>query len=134
MRGFGKTDGGLWKKRRVRRADERGLGRIADPRFIRSAHAAFCVSGDVGLLLAIGVMAGAADLHHVNLGRVLALFAAILAVLRRGAAASLTRALSLFLVSHLEHSSSFESLLSGCCLPLVSTRNAAKVKPKVRQK
>ena len=48
-------------------------------------------------------MAGAAYLHHVNLGRVLTLLAAILAVLRRGAAARLARALlPLSLVRHLK--------------------------------
>src|SRR5947209_7245618 len=49
------------------------------------------------------MMAGAAYLHHVNLGRVLTLLAAILAVLRRLAAARLARALlPLILVRHLK--------------------------------
>src|SRR5919205_1660798 len=54
------------------------------------------------VLAAVGVVAGAAYLHHVDLGRVLALLATVLAVLRRGAAAGLTRALVLtVLVGHL---------------------------------
>src|SRR2546423_7545541 len=49
------------------------------------------------------MMAGAAYLHHVNLGRVLTLLAAILAVLGRLAAARLARALlPLILVRHLK--------------------------------
>src|SRR5438270_2114751 len=54
------------------------------------------------LLLAVRVVTGAADFHHVNLGRVLALLAAILAVLRRGATTRRARALVLrLLVRHL---------------------------------
>ena len=53
-------------------------------------------------LSAVGVVAGAADLHHVNLGRVLTLLATVLAALRRLAAAGFARALVLsLLVCHL---------------------------------
>jgi hypothetical protein len=48
-----------------------------------------------------GVVAGAADLHHVHLRRVLALLRAVLAALRRRAVAGLASALVLLLVRHL---------------------------------
>ena len=65
------------------------------------------------------MMAGAADFHHVNLGRVLALLAAILAALLGGATTGLARALVLRpLVRHLS-------------LPPFSTRRS-RVWPKFR--
>src|SRR5437763_5020367 len=64
------------------------------------------------------MMAGAADLHHVNLGRVFALLAAILAVLRRGATAGRARALVLrLLVRHLNLPPFFDSSRSGSFAP-----------------
>src|ERR1700760_1000165 len=80
------------------------------------------------------MMTGAADLHHVNLGRVLALLAAILAALRRRTTARRARALALRLfVSHFRVTSFNCSSRSGnVCVSQVSTRDAAKVKPKIK--
>ena len=81
-------------------------------------------------LTAVGVVAGAAYLHHVNLGRVLTLLAAILAALRRGAAAGLSRALVLrLLVSHLVPPSC-KRRGRGCFMPQVSSRRAENARRK----
>ena len=81
-------------------------------------------------LTAVGVVAGAADLHHVNLGRVLTLLAAILAALRRGAAAGLSRALVLrLLVSHLVPPSC-KRRGRGCYVTQVSSRRAENARRK----
>src|SRR5437763_5396119 len=60
------------------------------------------------------MMAGAADLHHVNLGRVLALLAAILAVLRRGATAGRARSE--------EHTSELQSPMYLVCRLLLEKK------------
>ena len=75
-------------------------------------------------LPAVWVVAGATDLHHVNLGRVLALLAAILAVLGRAAAAGFARALvRILLVSHLVPPSC-KRRGRGRLVPQVSSRRA----------
>ena len=66
------------------------------------------------LLLAVLMVASAADLHHVDFGRVLTFLAAILAVLRRRATARLARAgVVPRFVSHLELTSSSGSSFVG---------------------
>ncbi|MDT7688090.1 MAG: hypothetical protein QOE46_849 [Acidobacteriota bacterium] len=105
-------------------------GTYRRPRVARPRAHGVCVSRDVRLLLAVGVMAGAADLHHVNLGRVLALLAAILAALRRGATTGLARTLLLLtLVRHLNLLISSTRCSGRGILTQVSTRDPAKVKP-----
>jgi hypothetical protein len=77
------------------------------------------------------MMAGATDFHHVNLGRVFALLAAILAARSRRAAARLARALVLRLVvSHFRVTSfNCSPSVGNVCVSQVSTREAIEVKP-----
>src|SRR5215203_2704132 len=87
------------------------------------------------LSTAVRVMTGAADLHHVNLGRVLALLAAILAALRSRTAAGLARALLLLLVRHLNLHVLFDSTGPGeFSLSFVPARRRGQARKEVNSK
>lgn len=80
-------------------------------------HDSLRVNNVFGLLCARRVMTATADLHYANLGRILALLAAILAALRRSASACFARALiACLLVCHFNQPPLSGAFVGRVCL------------------